>query len=459
MWAAIKSDFKEFVSTAAEETNAVTNVVVNKASEGGGGSSANKEGGTTGLGLGGAFSKATGAVSSAASKATSAASNISVDVKGLGNMIGGVVAPSQQVTQSVGSHKMMGEGDKNASALLASDDEEEELGWDDDEDDLEIEDMDAPKTSSSSLAAPVVGSNDGAGLDEKPDDDTKEILSALQSKLDHVEKERDELQIEHRKQTATLVELRSKVEEMEREKEDTVATSPETNAEEVQALQEEIASLKLQLETSNEHVVTSSSNNEENKKMLEQCQHQIAQLKSELESLQSKHHESEAKLVQADKNMVDKEADYSALIENQEQQLKEAQATTANLQMQLEEMEKSHASSLQELAVANTRIAELEQEATRLTSQMEEQAVNFAATLEDEVEKTRRETEAAMNTSAPPAEEAAVEDEAEISSGEKINVDDSFVTAGEILSPKLKENIGDGDEDDWGDEGWGEEDD
>jgi hypothetical protein len=48
--------------------------------------------------------------------------------------------------------------------------------------------------------------------------DDSEALRALRSKLEDVERSRNELQSEHRRQTGELVELRSKVEEMERDR-------------------------------------------------------------------------------------------------------------------------------------------------------------------------------------------------------------------------------------------------
>jgi septal ring factor EnvC (AmiA/AmiB activator) len=435
MWAAIKSDFKEFVSTAAEETNAVTNKALSER-----------------------VSAATGVVSTAASKAVSSVENVGASVKGLSGMIGGVVAPVSNGVPVGGS--------SNASKVLLVEEEEEELGWDDDEDDLEIEEMDAPSSAGNVVdAADAIEDNSEDRKEEttkQDDDDTKEILLALQSKLSEVEKERNELQTEHRKQTAELVELRSKVEELENtnnsnEKGDALPES--TNEEEMQALREEIASLKLQLEQSADSQAIQSNNQNENEELLKQYQQQIAELNQQFQESQAHHvHLMEQVSTQ-------KEQEFQSLMTSQKEQLEIAQTTTIELQTQLKEMEKKHASALEELASAIARTTELEGETSRLSQQLEEQAVNFAATLEQEVEKTRREvTSETVQVSATPTEtvevETAAEDEAEISSGEKITVDDSFVTAGELFSPKAKGlEGGDEEEEDWGDGGWGDEED
>jgi hypothetical protein len=82
-------------------------------------------------------------------------------------------------------------------------------------------------------------------------DDREEALRALRSKLEDVERSRNELQSEHRRQTAELVELRSKVEEMERERRgiggEEVPSSSEYGEEEARTLRLLVEDLKSQL--------------------------------------------------------------------------------------------------------------------------------------------------------------------------------------------------------------------
>eukprot|EP00804_Cyclotella_cryptica_P002350 CCRYP_004052-RA/>CCRYP_004052-RA protein AED:0.10 eAED:0.10 QI:0/-1/0/1/-1/1/1/0/468 len=468
MWAAIKSDFKEFVSTAAEETNAVTTKVVSKTSDSisGSGSKAKPEdqdnpnaGGWAGAAL---------APLSSASRGFSM-EGVGASVKGFSSMIGGVVAPHPRPNAS---SAVVGEGDKNA-ALLASEEEEEELGWDDDEDDLDVDDDaeegDAP------LADVVLETEPSKQEVVTQDDQTNDIILALQSKLSAVEKERNELQIEHRKQTALLVELRSKVEELERENDAHVEGVTEKAKEEdseMEALKDEIESLKLQLEQSgSSHVqVKDTENGEDNEILLEQYQRQIQELTNELETLQQKCHASDTELQRVKEQSSQGEQELNTLIDEQQKQLETVHSHTSQLEQSLVDMETAYARAQQELQDAKSKIVELEGENQRLAEEIEVQALNFASTLEEEVEKTKKEIHS-MSFAAPVAipaipmtgarnEGEKLEDDGEISSGEKITADESFITAGDVLTPKVKRSgEAEAEEDDWGDGDWGDDDD
>ena len=234
MWAAIKSDFKEFVAETAEETKAVvtnnSKSAVVSSDDTAGINNNSSDAGTNRSWAGGALNL-TANLSNLTSKATHVASNI--DVKGFSSMIGGVVAPHPTTTSSQQhqSTSVAAAGDKNASALLAED-EEEELGWDDDDDDdLDVEDVQLDSSDATAAVLPAAdGDVDGVDADGKSDsnqdavtseqtspntnkeDDTNEILTILQNKLSAVENECNELQAE-------LVELRSKVDELQRKSE------------------------------------------------------------------------------------------------------------------------------------------------------------------------------------------------------------------------------------------------
>ena len=152
-----------------------------------------------------------------------------------------------------------------AVAYGDDDDDEEELGWDDD-DDLDLGD-DGP-TGSRASAPDVAGAAakakaGGGGGDVAPsaaagdltyasttkedDEDDWDALEALKSKLESVEKSRNELQNEHRRQTAELVELRSKVGELERERAGRMVGGEEEEEDEVATLRFQVEELKSRL--------------------------------------------------------------------------------------------------------------------------------------------------------------------------------------------------------------------
>eukprot|EP00956_Cyclotella_meneghiniana_P025420 scaffold53052_cov53-Cyclotella_meneghiniana.AAC.5 len=230
MWAAIKSDFKEFVAETAEETKAVVTTNTSKSAVSDDTAGNNNNNSDAGRSWAGGALNLTANLSNLTTKASHVASNI--DVKGIGSMIGGVVAPHPTNTSQQQHQPTTSAGDKNASALLAED-EEEELGWDDDDDDdLDIEDV---QLDSSTAVLPAADGDDvDADVVEKSsnqddvtaeqaspntnkEDDSNEILAILQNKLSTVENERNELQVKHRQQTAELVELRSMVDELQRD--------------------------------------------------------------------------------------------------------------------------------------------------------------------------------------------------------------------------------------------------
>eukprot|EP00956_Cyclotella_meneghiniana_P014576 scaffold21883_cov60-Cyclotella_meneghiniana.AAC.4 len=491
MWAAIKSDFKEFVTETAEETKAVVTTNTNKSavsSDDTAGINNNSEAGTNNSNrswAGGALNL-TANLSNLTTKASHVASNI--DVKGIGSMIGGVVAPHPTNTSSQQHQPTTGAGDKNASALLAED-EEEELGWDDDDDDdLDVEDV--PIDSSDAVLPAADG--DDVDADAKSDsnqdavtteqaspntnkeDDSNEILAILQNKLSAVENERNELQAMHRQQTAELVELRSKVDELQRngqENEKEAVVNPNHEME-VQALQDEIAMLKSQLleATSSSHYNESSpidtNNQEENEKLLQQYQDEITQLQTQLQSQQQTLQETtthHSRIIN----------ESQTLIATQKQELIEAQTKSSALQSELKDMESRYHTALSEidekkmindrLEKENCGLAMLQEEMKNVTlDEMVTSTDQPSGSVETTESVVKMDNEEAINTTAASAD-AHEEEEGEISSGEKINVDDSFVTAGdeEIMSPNtnnsknLKAALLAGEEeeeDDWGDE-------
>lgn len=488
MWAAIKSDFKEFVTETAEETKSVvatnklaTTTTTTTSSKPPSNDDTNDR----------SWAVLGATVSNLTAKASHVASNI--DVRGIGGMMGGVAAVTAPLVAE----------DKSASALLAED-EEEELGWDDDDDDDDLDIEDLPMDSADDPAAEVVGAVDAenkstvrdatAAEQQAPEQEphvttknTNEILSMLRKKLSQVETERNELQAQHRHQTAELVELRSKMDELqlvgtggeERREGTTAATTVAITADDahvdpshgddgvVKALEEEIASLKSQLEaSSHEPPAVDTTNDKENEQLLLQYQTQISQLQSQLESERQTSEASEAHHSRI--------ADESVrLIESQKRELVEARTKSQALQSRLEEIESMYHSALREVEEKNDCIAKLQEEKRTLEKDMEDQATNFALTLEEEVSRTKLEARTTsggvdaatatdelapeMNTveKSETTDAADREEEGEISSGEKINVDDSFVTAGEMLSPNNLKSALAGDEeeeDDWGDE-------
>ncbi len=303
MWAAFKSDLKEFASGAANETNAVASKVVgsvNILGEGGGnGSDADGDAaGAAAAGGGGVRRDGSVLLANAA---------YSIGTKGLqglssvSSMVGGIVAPrageNDEITTTNNTSNNNNRGGKsysvvssssfsnnstktnNPSSALSSmlaedddDDEEGELGWDDEDEELNVDDVDdddalvvteggediekkidahrsrdvfeAASDANNALAPPIGGSS-SASVDEQ-------VVRALQDKLEMVENCRAELQSEYRRQTAELVELRAKLVEMEQQhqsstnEEEPVPLNGENTGtnDEVEALQHEIERLK-----------------------------------------------------------------------------------------------------------------------------------------------------------------------------------------------------------------------
>jgi hypothetical protein len=280
MWAAFKSDLKEFATGAAEETNVVAERVVGTRIIRAGGGNAD----SAGVGGGGddydhddaadGGSRAAGGGAAAGGIAVPGATAVlsSIGERGLrgltsvSSMMGGIVAPRPAHPPAAAAAPPAPPGSSLSSMLAAvaygeDEGEEEEMGWsDDDDEDLDaVEDDDGaaapgagskttktaggpndffeeelgpdpPDASEDSAvggavpggAPPAVvagaAASPGATTTTTPADDDREALRALRSKLEEVERSRSELQLEHRRQTAELVELRSKVEEMERQR-------------------------------------------------------------------------------------------------------------------------------------------------------------------------------------------------------------------------------------------------
>lgn len=262
MWAAFKSDLQEFASGAAEETNAV----------------ASKVGAT----LAGDADAAPGGGAPRAPPAATPGVDGSVllaqaGLKGLQGAASLLRTTAAAVATKGGGGAARGGGAASGgppgaavSSMWAQagedEEEEEELGWDDDDEDLEGDEV------SGDSSGVVVEAEDGkaAGSTEDffeeqlgPTADGGEkqppvaasspdnhVLAALQAKLDAVEKARAALQSEHRGQTAELVELRAKVEELEHREDPPAAEAVASEggaADEARALEEEIAQLKRQL--------------------------------------------------------------------------------------------------------------------------------------------------------------------------------------------------------------------
>jgi len=325
MWAAIKSDLREFATGAAEETNAASEKVVGKKII------------PDDVNIDGAHADARALADGVGNVVGGAMRGL----VGVSSMVGGIVAPRNAAADiGVVTNRRAVNDDivvttsatappppppsapvsMALSSMLAAvaagedDDDEEEMGWDDDDDDdvddddyVDDNDLDtderahgekrmadnstddaaADTTPFNDVEMPVAAEGGAAILSAASHDDSKALM-ALQTKLASVEKSRNELQSEHRRQTAELVELRSKVEEYERQQQQ-------------QSEDDQLQNQQLDNENKGE--------NKSEQKMRD-LQLQVEQLKSQLveqvEVLKQEHKEY-VTLIQREKEELDRE--------------------------------------------------------------------------------------------------------------------------------------------------------
>lgn len=399
MWAALKSDLKEFASGAAEEAIAV-GIDINVESTVGSSSTST----TTSNKIESAQGRTDGSVM----LANAALSMGEKGLKGLSSvssMIGGVVAPRNDASADSNSSSLDSAPTAPRSistpikAMLVvgeDDEEEEELGWGSDDDDIidvKIEE-DAKPPSSEEL--PVEEQSEEKRTPSVPPEHLvdKEGMQALQSKLDSVEKERSQLQAKHRQQTGELVELRAKVEELSQVNA-TAAAAPEgdvESAKEIEALQTEIKQLKEQISEqtntlSKEHEETiaklileketldqqlnfqneqlkqhellqeqkaDASSGEQEQQLLKQHRKQIQELTAELESLRG-NLISQAELAQVKEQSSDKDTLHTQDLERQVE-------ATKQLEQALADMEQSYQTALKDAEKYQRQLATLEKE-------------------------------------------------------------------------------------------------
>ena len=324
MWAAIKSDLREFATGAAEETNAASEKVVGKKII------------PDDVNIDGVHADARALADGVGNVMGGAMRGL----VGVSSMVGGIVAPRNAAADIGGVNRRAVNSDivvttttattptppppsapvsMALSSMLAAvaagedDDEEEEMGWDDDDDDVDdddyVEDNDldtderahgekrmadnstddaaADTTPFNDVEMPVAAEGGAAILSAASHDDSKAIM-ALKTKLASVEKSRNELQSEHRRQTAELVELRSKVEEYERQQ---------------QQQSEDDLLQKQQLDDEND-------GESKSEQKMRDLQLQVEQLKSQLVvqvEVLKQEHEEYVTLIQREKEELDRE--------------------------------------------------------------------------------------------------------------------------------------------------------
>jgi len=481
MWAAFTSDLKEFASGAAEETTAAASKV--GVTIGGDGDTSSDNNGGAGLlynstpstnnGSSAGQQLRGGTADGSVLLANAALSMGEKGLKGLssvGSMMGGIVAPrntnaagampngSSGAASSLASNKPSAA--LNSMMLAAEDDDEEEveLGWDDDDDDIDVESLDGDSGDKgggimTNAAATADGDDffkehlgDGASPSPPPSSSSasaktatsvtedEQVLQALQSKLDSVEKARARLQIEHRNQTAELVELRAKVEELEQSPMPLAeggSTSGRDRDEGVAALQEEIGQLKAQLliedgqskdddineviaalvqekkdleqelssqEERNEQLLlernqtanaaddSNESSSEEQELLLQKYQEQIRDLTRELETLKSALNDTSMELTQAKEHSTYQDANHQEAM--QKHQFQTAQ-TTRDLEQSMSQMEESRTVAVKVAEEAKAKLVGMENEVKFAKKDMEDQAAQFEDRLQVEIERVK----------------------------------------------------------------------
>ncbi|KAL9187498.1 hypothetical protein ACHAXT_001601 [Thalassiosira profunda] len=497
MWAAIKSDLAEFASGAAEETAGVASKVgidINQADaapSSAGSASSLSSGGKPQPGL--AQRGADGSVL-LANAALSMGSKSLKGLQGVGSMVGGIVAPRNDGATAASSGPASGTAPTKPSALGAQllagdeDDEEEELGWgSDDDDDLDVGsdiggdgEKGAPKTATDDFFREELDAKEGSKSSQPSSDGAaasatssadKEVLQALQSKLEQVEQSRAELQAEHRKQTGQLVELRAKVEELEKQKETPVDANVGESDEEVKALQGEIEQLKLQLseqsgKASQEHeeavaalvrekeeleqqLHAQKDLNEElsgiNQTLLEQDKASSSEDEEQLQKYQAQIHELTAELQSLQDNLESATTELGRAQELSSQQEKLHEERTGQLEGNLSKVRKALATAVKENEESKGTLASLEEKVQQAKDELEAQAADFAIKLREGVAKAKAEAQAEKEKEKVDASFATTAEDAPASAVKK-----------EEEQPKKGE---DSDElsDDWGDADWGDD--
>jgi len=554
MWAAIKSDFKEFASSAVEETTAVaskvTSTVVTTTSiradeianhqEDNDDVISNKKPPTTRVADGSVL---------LASAALSMGERGLKGLSSVSSMIGGVVAPryeedeegdnnngqknwdnSNSLNYSAPSsnNNVSSAPSSSATSLLAAelvDDEEEELGWDDDDDDDDDDDLDFESDNGGTNnddddddneeeEEELVFSTDGdnqnvqtnsdAGTN-KPNDtvgvptnttdkENDDILKALQAKLTTVQEEKMILQQEYRNQTAELVELRARVEELGIEQNNLVlsakvqAEAQKHHDEERRVLEDELEQLKLQLEQeqqqqqqqeatdnekgtidkemiasllrekemldeelklqkeNNEELVQQNQKLQESSKLGEEMNEQqrleleeqkelkTKELMMELKSLQAELERANLAVTQMSEESSRQGQEYKCAIETKSLELEQSLEQTRQLEQSLAEMEKSY--------------NDLQQEANESKSQLEELSMELQ-NMKEQMKLREMEHDTSFATAA--ADEDRVEG---------VNDTEAALTVEEPSMKALSTDLDDvASDDDWGDGDWGDDDD
>ncbi|KAL3826630.1 hypothetical protein ACHAXA_009071 [Cyclostephanos tholiformis] len=503
MWAAIKSDLREFATGAAVETNVVAERVVGTRIIRTSGEDENEGDDDDDVVGSGAGIVVPGAavLSSLGERGLRGLTSVS-------SMMGGIVAPHRPPVHGVGYDGGGGGGGRawtppappvvvgsSLSSMLAAavaygdgEDEEEELGWDDDEDDdLDVAE-DGPteeamegggRVPSSPGDAPVVVgastvTNTIPTEEDDDDDDDRDALAALKSKLEIVERSRNELQIEHRRQTAELVELRSMVEEMGRQRH---RSPPSGEKGQVEEEGEEVRTLRLQVED------LKSSLNEEIKLLSKEHAEVVKTILREKESLDRELNEHKRR----NEELVEENRALLARLrggDNEEMPLlRECQKQIRDLEDELTSLRASLDSASMELIAVKDDAPN--QEEVNL-EKIEEWSRRADERTELEMSKLEYE-EVLRKSSLPPDTIAAATSAPTVSSGEATPKDNDVAmpphtangpstaslhensdaheegmasspsSRGSGISPPIKLEVDDELSDDWGDGGWGDD--
>lgn len=306
----------------------------------------------------------------------------------------------------------------------------------------------------------------------------RQVVADLQSKIDAVEKERTRLQIEHRSQTAELVELRAKVEELEQQESKPTAEDSicKREDEKVRALEEEVAKLNLKLSEQ------STSLMQENEKVVAGLIQEKATLEQQLND-QRRHNEKILMYTSQDTPSSSSDAQ-ELLLQDYQQQIEVLVAKSRSLhdteftsQEQLNhtkqteqlllQMKDYHTLALKEAQKSKAELTAAEEELRSTKMKMGEvqaklvQDANFAVRLQEEAAKAEaqqqeQELEKPVSTSSASTLEdvpggTALLDSSEMATNASSN--SSPVKIGE--DEELSDTWGaDGEElsDDWGDE-------
>jgi len=409
--------------------------------------------------------------------------------KGIGASFFGIGGRPPFVMNTAVSDDDDNDDNEQTSEEEEEEEEEEELGWDDDDDDEDYEtdddDDDNNETDEDNEDEIVFGS---------PSVEMDETINILKRQLSQLETERDQLHQTVEMQSEEIQQLRTTttpVAAASSTGDETVAEGTTNSAEKVEIERlkmlifekdSELAAVKASmndtdgLNDTEDNDSDGEGTGDSNDKVkaaeakvrklteilrikdtqLEEKQKEVSTLASELSSAQKSLEDTKAKLAETLLELEESNQKYDSAQGQEEQG--DAQSQIVSLSSELK-TEKNKGKE------AQTQIQSLESKLDKLREAMEQQSLNFAVTLEEEVSRVREEMQQRTvvdgtneNVHSPSAVACGEESESSASSSGVVKIskpsdvvvdDDDEDQGGEKVLPKISSSVDE--DDDWGD--------